>query len=419
MSSINLTPTIFWAASSPMLTLAIILGVGIYLSKTDVVSSKDSKLLSTILINVMYPCLLFTSVIIGVDQSNLSSFGIMTLASVGITSLGMFLGMIVLKLTNPPLGFRYGTVFAVAMGNHGDAALAIVIAVGNLPPFQNGDAAKGVAYVAAFICFTNIFFFTLGFKYIGEDFKHIPVEPTQQDAIPATLTLKSETPKKSISTDPNSHNNISQEEGQASTSSTSVTIQDDTNPKPPQPISTLKYWIGVIANPNTVSVVLGLTVTMIPALRNLFYTKDVSSITVTSQPLGFMFKSFIMIGNGAVPIGLLNVGTALGRLKFAKFAPAGVIGGIAACRLLVMPVIGIATVQWLASTGVINSEDKMMRFVIMLQAIVPTASSAVYLTQFWHPRGEADAIASVVVVQYGIALVTMTFSLAVMMSLLA
>ncbi|KAJ3032733.1 hypothetical protein HDU99_010897, partial [Rhizoclosmatium hyalinum] len=67
---------------------------------------------------------------------------------------------------------------------------------------------------------------------------------------------------------------------------------------------------------------------MVPVLRNLFYTDDTLTATATSQPLAFIFKSFQLVGGGAVPIGILNVGTALGRLQLKKFAPIRVIGAI-------------------------------------------------------------------------------------------
>ncbi|KAJ3291657.1 Protein M3 [Rhizoclosmatium sp. JEL0117] len=375
------------------------------------VTAKDSKLLSTILINVLYPCLLFPNVIVGVKPSNIGSFGIMTVASAAIVVLGLLLGTIVLKLTNPPPGFRYGSVMATAMGNHGDMVLAVCISVGNLPPFSAGDSAKGVAYVGAFICFTNIFFFTIGYKYIGEDFKNLPKADQSSLTVVETVTAtRKESHLESIET--------RIETSEAVQPSNILIIEEDTKSKPTI-YSTAKEWAIIFFNPSTIATILGLIVTMVPVLRNLFYTDDTLTATATSQPLAFIFKSFQLVGGGAVPIGILNVGTALGRLQLKKFAPIRVIGAIGFCRLILMPVLGIVLVQVLATHGIIDANDKMMRFVIMLEAAVPTASTCVFLTQFWHPKGESDMIASVVVVQYGIAMVSMTFALAVMLSLLS
>ncbi|KAJ3256733.1 Protein M3 [Chytriomyces hyalinus] len=408
----QITGSIVWAACNPILTLAIVLSVGIFMSRNGTVSAKDSKMLSTILINTFYPCLLFTNVILGVSSANLKSFLIMTLASAVILACGSLLGILILKLTNPPEGFRYGTVMATAMGNYGDMVLAIVVSLGNLPPFANGDAAKGVAYVAAFICFTNIFFFTIGFKYIGEDFKKLKTTELEETAIADPEQNKADLAFLIIDDTTNANAGSSSRDPQQID-----VVEDERSHSVRNPRFKLsessKFWITTIANPCNIATVLGLIVTMIPALRSLFYDPSGSS-----QPLSFAFKSFSLIGGGAVPIGILNVGTALGRLTPKKFAPPRVIGAIAFCRLVIMPVIGIAAVQAMAVNGVINADDKMMRFVLMLQTAVPTASSAVYITQFWHPEGDADAIASVILVQYGIALVTITFALTIMLSLL-
>ncbi|KAJ3128403.1 Protein M3 [Physocladia obscura] len=407
MVSIALTGTIIWSACSPILEIAFVLGihtaifqgflskqivtaVGIYLSRSKTVSTTDSKLLSTLIINIMYPCLLFTNVITGVSTANVASFGIMTIASIVITLIGFAFGFIVMGLTRPPSDFRYGTVMATAMGNYGDMVLAITLAVGNFAPFNAGDASKGVAYVAGFMCFATIFAFTVGYKLIGEDFKHMPKSVLAVNTTP-----------------------ISEADDLA------IVITDESLDTKNVDTSSLKYWLKTCFNPNTVATLLGLLITLIPVLRNLFYTESTATETATSQPLAFIFKALQLVGNAGVPIGLLNVGSALGRLEFKKFAPIRVITGIALCRLIVMPILGVVLVQVLVSHGIIDGNDKMMQFVMMMEASIPTASTTVYLTQFWHPRGEADAMASVVVVQYAVAFVTMTLSLAIILSLLA
>ncbi|KAI8618285.1 auxin efflux carrier [Chytriomyces sp. MP71] len=418
---IRLTSQIFWAACSPFLSIAIVLGVGFYLARSGTVTAKDSKLLSTILINILYPALLFTNVLQGVSSDNVKSFLIMTLASFVILATGSILGYIVLLLTNPPSDFRYGTILATAMGNYGDMVLAVVISLGNQPPFSNGDSAKGVAYVAAFICFSNIFFFTIGYKYIGEDFKHlrqplvsaadsIAIGDVEQkgstiELLQATSSSSSEEPSvfvmdakvagsdlEPITSSPSQN----EETHSVPIQDPSALINSTRKWYRPQLSARTLFWLTTLFNPCTVSTILGLTCTMIPSLRSLFYTPD----PTVQSPLAFTFKSMTLLGGAAVPVGILNVGTALGRLSVRDFAPARVIGGIAVCRLVLMPVLGIVSVQAL----------------VQLEAAVPTASTTVYLTQFWHPEGAADAIASVIVVQYGIAIFTMTFALAIMLS---
>ena len=57
------------------------------------------------------------------------------------------------------------------MGNCGDLPIGVILSLGNYPPFHEGDAVKGVAYVSAFLVLTNIFFFTIGYHCFEQDFQ--------------------------------------------------------------------------------------------------------------------------------------------------------------------------------------------------------------------------------------------------------
>ncbi|KAJ1565799.1 hypothetical protein HK405_011582, partial [Cladochytrium tenue] len=72
---------------------------------------------------------------------------------------------------------------------------------------------------------------------------------------------------------------------------------------------------------------------------------------------------------------------------------------IAVTRLLILPAAGIAAVAALAARGVLPSDNKMLLFVAMLEATVPTASFTVFFTQMWDPNGDARFISTVVLVQ--------------------
>jgi hypothetical protein len=75
---------------------------------TSAIPSPPQQL--TTLQKILYPCLLFTSVILGINQNNIAQFGIMSVSAACYLSIGLILGFIILKVTNPPQGFRYGAV---------------------------------------------------------------------------------------------------------------------------------------------------------------------------------------------------------------------------------------------------------------------------------------------------------------------
>ncbi|KAJ3021333.1 UNVERIFIED_CONTAM: hypothetical protein HDU68_009679 [Siphonaria sp. JEL0065] len=143
--------------------------------------------------------------------------------------------------------------------------------------------------------------------------------------------------------------------------------------------------------------IIGLVIASIPQLRAIFKQSEVNG---PEAPISFLFEVLQFLGNAAVPLGLMNLGAALGRLDIRSLISYRVITGITICRLVVMPILGIVVVEALVAYGVIDATDKMLRFVLMLEACMPTASSTVYFTQMWHPKGEANAIAGVILVEY-------------------
>ncbi|KAJ3096466.1 Protein M3 [Phlyctochytrium planicorne] len=536
---------------------------------------KCSKILTPfalqVLIWVLYPSLLFTKVIMGIDVSNIAQFGIMSAASVFMLTLGLVIGYVVLKVTNPPIGFRYGTMLAVAMGNHGDLPIAIVLSLGDSPPFAHGDAAKGVAYISGFLCLTNLFFFSIGYKLFGEDFRDTnttsPIPSMMDISHPATInhpasggivassTMDSPT---NLSASPSTNNNnsiampspsttgaghpaamaltrassfkfgggkglirresfsmtsrmadagwdgsqdernsggvrdraelkdglgsapelvrqVSQKEGlgrqislkdlgpkQSSQndlgkgssvvlsvdnvefgSNSPLDASDDkarrqtgvgwfirqttTSPAkakfgnaPTTKISEETwFWIKAFGNLANIATIAGLIIAVTPPLRQLFVLPTNATGGESEPPFQFIFETLKFLGDAAVPIGLVNLGAALGRLNVKSLLPIRITLAIAFARLVLFPVIGIAIVVGLVSAKAIDPEDKILRFVLMIETCVPTASSTVFFTQLWHPRGEADNIASVVLIEYSIAAFTMIVCLTISLSLVS
>lgn len=76
------------------------------------------------------------------------------------------------------------------------------------------------------------------------------------------------------------------------------------------------------------------------------------------------------IGNASVPLGLICLGSALARLNVPRGnewgkLPIGAIGGLAVCKMILMPVIGVLICRGLVGVGVIDKEDKVLQFVCM------------------------------------------------------
>ncbi|KAJ3098215.1 Protein M3 [Phlyctochytrium planicorne] len=443
------------------------------------------------LIWVLYPPLLFTKIIVGIDRDNLVQFGIMAIASLVMLGLGLLLGWAVKSMTKPPIGFRYGCM--------------LVLSLCDLPPFLPGDAARGVAYISAFLTLMNLFFFSIGYKLFGEDYRELKalkdrerVERGEEesvldenaDAAPLGAVDAEEKDQVRIEVDEAEKDGVDggvsrpasvvsrrsgasslarrekgkgnekeafgggkgEEEGEErSKSATGLTagdyvheeatvgIQDGDASRqgPPSgwervigllgfgPLAWWRrregkplfkeetwFWIKSLTNLANLATVFGLIIAVTPALKHLF--RPTLPLPSPEPPLLFLFEIFEFIGNSAVPLGLLNLGAALGRLNLGKMMDVKIPIAVAVARLIVVPCIGFLVIWLITRGGTWGGEgDRILRFVLMMEACVPTASSTVFLTQMWHPKGEADYIASVVLVQYAAAAFTMIICLSV------
>ncbi|TPX31190.1 hypothetical protein SmJEL517_g05405 [Synchytrium microbalum] len=188
------------------------------------------------------------------------------------------------------------------------------------------------------------------------------------------------------------------------------------------PPSFVTYFFAGLTNMANVSIIMALVISQIPAIKNLLVPSDIYATPAPDQepPLRVIQDTFTYIGAAAVPMGLLNMGAAIGRLKVQSLPPARLLLSIAASRLVILPIIAISLCQLVTyHFGWVDPSNKIYRFILMFQCCVPTAGSAVFLTQIWSPDGSADEIAAVILVQYALAFISLTVCNIVILTLLA
>ncbi|ORY45918.1 hypothetical protein BCR33DRAFT_715943 [Rhizoclosmatium globosum] len=409
MPNINLTGPIVWAACRPILKLIFAMGIGVFMAKNKVLEASGSKVIA----KVLNPCLLFSNVVVGINFQNLYEFGVMNLASMCHLSLGWILGCI---------GFRYGTI-----------SLAIILSLGNTPPFQpvgytcfgidvagmpreSVGGRMSVVSAAASVGATvrrlsrnkelSGRFSMDGVKKEEESGGGGEVRRTvvdrqegfdEEDGMQFTKEVAQEGGDAQIAVQDQisvigPHTKSEPNKKRADDAET-VHLEHEFQEEDPIKVTcwTVLKWLWMqiqfaltsLLSPANTATIVGLFVASIPALKGLF----------VKPQNHFLIEALQFLGGGA-------------RLVSPK-----IIIGISLCRLVVMPL--------LVSGGVIDADDKMFRFVLMLEACMPTASSTVYFTQMWHPKGEADAIAGVILVQYCLGFVCLTLSLSVILSLLS
>ncbi|KAJ3296175.1 hypothetical protein HK104_001912 [Borealophlyctis nickersoniae] len=136
---------LIWSSSRPILKLFSMLGMGYLAAKNDLLTPMGQKAIANLLIWVTYPCLVFANMVVSIDTSQLKQMGLLVAASVFYVGIGWGLGLVLRKVSRPPVGFQNTFLRASSCGNWGDLTLAMILSLGNSSPFKPGDASLGVA----------------------------------------------------------------------------------------------------------------------------------------------------------------------------------------------------------------------------------------------------------------------------------
>ncbi|CEL59973.1 Protein ECM3 OS=Saccharomyces cerevisiae (strain ATCC 204508 / S288c) GN=ECM3 PE=1 SV=1 [Rhizoctonia solani AG-1 IB] len=179
-----------------------------------------------------------------------------------------------------------------------------------------------------------------------------------------------------------------------------------------------RTFLRSFASPATLTMVVAFVVALVPQIKALFIAPPAgSNIHIHPAPDGLPPLNIIMdtatfIGNASVPLGLICLGSALARLQVPKpisRAPLGAITLFSILKMVIGPVFGVLVVEALTHrTSLIDPNDKVLRFVCIYFAGVPTATTQVYLTQIYSPDGSATHVSAFLIPQYALMFVTMT-----------
>ena len=136
----------------------------------------------------------------------------------------------------------------------------------------------------------------------------------------------------------------------------------------------LRDFIISLASPPSMSIIISFPIALITPLKALFIAVPNSPIPNAPDgqpPLAFIMDTATFVGAASVPMGLICLGSALARLKLPMnraswhIMPVGAISALAVARIVISPILGILICEGLTSAGVIDKEDKVLRFVCM------------------------------------------------------
>jgi auxin efflux carrier family protein len=136
--------------------------------------------------------------------------------------------------------------------------------------------------------------------------------------------------------------------------------------------TTAVSFLRSLLSPVTISVCTAFACSLIPPLKALFIANvpdtHIPNAPDGEPPLAFILDTASFIGAASVPLSLVCLGSALARLKVPRRIrdlPLGAIGALAVGKTILMPILGVAICQGLVHAGLINAEDKVLRFVCM------------------------------------------------------
>jgi len=161
-----------------------------------------------------------------------------------------------------------------------------------------------------------------------------------------------------------------------------------------------------LVTPPNIAVLCGLVIGSIPAVRELLLPPSATGSARSQAPLKFLYDTLTMLGNAAVPLGLMNLGASLAKLKMGGPLSRKLVAIVTVTRLLVMPAIGLGIVYLLADIIKVPQlvESPMLQFVLVMETCVPTATFVLILSQLHGSDGRN--VATLLLTQYIFLLVT-------------
>ncbi|KAG7089655.1 hypothetical protein E1B28_011316 [Marasmius oreades] len=167
--------------------------------------------------------------------------------------------------------------------------------------------------------------------------------------------------------------------------------------------------------PASLAILIAFPIALIPPIKGLFVLTpgaNIPNAPDNQPPLAFILDFTQFMGAASVPLGLIGLGSALARLHVPRAQwrtlPLGAIFSLAIGKMLISPVLGVLITQGLVSVGLIDRNDKVLRFVCMFFSCLPTATTQVFLTQVYSGTGSAESLSPFLIPQYILMLFSMS-----------
>ncbi|CAA2955564.1 protein PIN-LIKES 6-like [Olea europaea var. sylvestris] len=328
----------------------------------NILPANGRKLLNGLVFSLLLPCLIFSQLGQAITFEKMLQWWFIPFNVVLATISGSIIGLIVALIVHPPYPFFKFTIIHIGIGNIGNVPLVLIAALCGDKSNPFGDSAKcsqdGNAYISFGQWVGAIVLYTYVFNMLAP-----PPEGTF-DVEEENLPFKNP-PNKSSS---NPAKKSSSEQVPLLTEEATPTNSGVTTKEKIKDFLKFLYEklkLKQIIQPPIIASILAIFIGCVPSLKKLIFTPD--------APLYFFTDSCLILGEAMIPCILLALGGNLvegpGSSKLGARTTAAIIFG----RLVLVPPVGLGIVTLADKLGFLPPNDKMFRFVLLLQHTMPTS----------------------------------------------
>lgn len=328
--------------------------LGFLLAYFKLLPANGRKLLNGLVFSLLLPCLIFSQLGQAITLEKMIEWWFIPFNVVLATISGSLIGLLVVSIVRPPYPFFKFTIIQIGIGNIGNVPLVLIAALCRDKSNPFGDSEKcaqdGNAYISFGQWVGAIVLYTYVYQMLEpppegtfniED-RNLPIKYTAKDSTPVETPLLTE----------------------------EVVPTDSDAPKKGKIKAFLEFLyeklkLEQILQPPIIASILSMVIGCIPFLKNLIFTPD--------APLYFFTDSCTILGGAMIPCILLALGGNLvdgpGSSKLGLRTTAAIIFG----RLVLVPPTGLGIVMLADKLGLLPPDDKMFRFILLLQHTMPTS----------------------------------------------
>ncbi|XP_057754440.1 protein PIN-LIKES 6 [Arachis stenosperma] len=333
----------------------------------NILPASGRKLLNGLVFTLLLPCLIFSQLGQAVTLEKMLAWWFIPVNVVLSSISGSIIGFIVASIIRPPYPFFKFTIVHIGIGNIGNVPLVLIAALCRDTSNPFGDTEKcstdGTAYISFGQWVGAIILYTYVFNMLAP-----PPEGTF-DIDNESLPLKG-APNNDASPEQNQRTTplLAPKEEETQKEEVILTASNASREWKIKDIWAFLYEklkLKQIIQPPIIASILAMVLGAVPFLKKLIFTPD--------APLFFFTDSCMILGEAMIPCILLALGGNLvdgpGSSKLGFRTTAAIIFG----RLVLVPPVGLAIVMTADRLGFLPPDDKMFRFVLLIQHSMPTS----------------------------------------------